>query len=129
MRNAPREIYLLVLGNGRAPFEEFYTDLRDSQARIAIRNRLLRVAHGLLGTVRPLQGGVSELKFDIGPGYRVYFAEIEGRILVLLGAGQKRTQQQDIDRAVELWTQYREIVAKELKADEASQKSVRRYQG
>jgi putative addiction module killer protein len=64
-----------------------------------IAQRIIRVQSGLLGDVKPVGGGVSELRVDHGLGYHVYFAH-RGRVLIiLLCGGDKRTQQRDIERA------------------------------
>jgi putative addiction module killer protein len=74
--------------------------LTDVQAQARIQVRLDRLARGLTGDVKPVGGGVSELRVDYGPGYRVYFKQ-QGRALVLLLiGGDKRTQGRDIKRAI-----------------------------
>jgi len=61
-----------------------------------------RVAHGNPGQHRHLTDGVSELKIDVGPGYRVYYTERGGELIILLVGGDKSTQQQDISAAIAL---------------------------
>ena len=63
--------------------------------------------HGNLGDYRSVGEGVCELKIDYGPGYRVYFGQIGSTIVLLLCGGNKSTQEQDIRRAIEYWTDYR----------------------
>ena len=82
-------------------------ELRDRQARARIRTRLSRLAPGNFGDCKALDGGVSELRVDWGPGYRVYFARIGAAILLLLCAGDKTTQSQDIERAKTYLQDYR----------------------
>lgn len=82
-------------------------ELRDRQARARIRTRLSRLALGNFGDCKALDGGVSELRVDWGPGYRVYFARIGAAILLLLCAGDKTTQSQDIERAKTYLQDYR----------------------
>lgn len=82
--------------------EEFSTwlrKLRDDRARVRIAERLLRVEGGNFGDAKPLGAGVSELRIDYGPGYRVYFARRGAVVIVLLCGGDKRTQNADIKRA------------------------------
>lgn len=67
------------------------------QRKVAIR--LARVQSGLLGDVKSLGGGLSELRIDFGPGYRVYFTRVGNRILLLLAGGDKSSQSRDIERA------------------------------
>jgi putative addiction module killer protein len=64
--------------------------------------RVDRLVHGNPGQHRVLRGGVSELKIDFGPGYRVYFTQRGGDLIVLLAGGDKSTQQEDIRTAVAL---------------------------
>jgi putative addiction module killer protein len=64
--------------------------------------RVDRLVHGNPGQHRKLPGGVSELKIDFGPGYRVYYTERSGELIVLLAGGDKSTQKQDIKAAIAL---------------------------
>jgi putative addiction module killer protein len=64
--------------------------------------RIERLRDGNLGDVKPVGEGVSEMKINIGPGYRVYFKRIGREIIILLAGGNKRTQEKDIDRAIRL---------------------------
>ena len=64
--------------------------------------RVDRLVHGNPGQHRNLTGGVSELKIDFGPGYRVYYTERGGELIVLLAGGDKSTQEQDIKAAIVL---------------------------
>ena len=68
----------------------------------AHRVRVDRLVHGNPGSHRALREGVSELKIDVGPGYRVYFTERDGELIILLAGGDKSTQRRDIERAIEL---------------------------
>ena len=71
-----------------------------AKTRILIRIR--RVSLGNFGDVKPVGEGVSELRLDYGPGYRVYFLRKGETLVVLLGGGDKRTQSRDIQRAIAL---------------------------
>ena len=68
--------------------------------------RLDRMARGLAGDVRPVGAGVSELRVNYGPGYRVYYARHAHAVVLLLCGGDKRTQASDIDAAVRYWIDY-----------------------
>lgn len=81
-------------------FERWLNRLRDSTARAKILVRLRRLAFGNAGDVKPVGGGVSELRIDYGPGYRVYFTKRGQVIVLVLCGGDKRTQQRDIKRAI-----------------------------
>jgi len=76
--------------------------LRDVHARVRVLVRVERLATGNPGDVRPVGEGVSELRIDYGPGYRVYFKKRERTIIVLLAGGDKRTQSRDIETALRL---------------------------
>jgi putative addiction module killer protein len=83
-------------------FADWIESLNDREARIRIDRRIARMALGNFGDVKAVGGGVSELRIDYGPGYRVYFCRRGKTLLVLLCGGDKRTQDKDIERAHEL---------------------------
>ena len=83
-------------------FSGWLRGLRDRQARARIQTRIDRLQLGLAGDVKPVGEGVSELRIDYGPGYRIYFAQRERALIVLLAAGDKRTQDKDIKTAQKL---------------------------
>lgn len=83
-------------------FEEWLDNLADMRAKQKIAQRLLRLQSGLFGDVKPIGQGLSEMRIDYGPGYRVYFVKAGSAILVILCGGDKSTQQRDIDRAKEI---------------------------
>lgn len=85
-----------------ASFERWIDGLRDVRARIAIARRISRMAMGNLGDVRPVGDGVSELRVDVGAGYRVYFVLRGERLVVVLAGGDKASQTRDIKRARQL---------------------------
>jgi putative addiction module killer protein len=89
-----------------AEFIDWLTDLRDVQARARIAKRLDRLVDGNFGDAKPVGGGVSELRFTFGPGYRVYFTRRGQTVVILLCGGDKQSQSRDIDRAI--------LMAKEL---------------
>ena len=76
--------------------------LRDMQAKVAIIRRVARVEQGNLGDHKFCRDGVWELRIDIGPGYRVYYALAGHRLVLLLCGGDKRTQSKDIEAAIEM---------------------------
>lgn len=76
--------------------------LRDMCARARIQARVERLAAGNPGDVKPVGKGVSELRIDYGPGYRVYFIRREREAIILLAGGDKRTQTTDIKIALQL---------------------------
>lgn len=76
--------------------------LRDVRARARVLARVERLAGGNPGDVRPVGEGVSELRIDYGPGYRVYYTTLGREVIILLAGGDKRTQAADIKRALRL---------------------------
>ena len=83
-------------------FARWLDELRDIKARARILVRLDRLAEGNPGDVKPVGEGVSELRIDHGPGYRVYYKKQGRTIIILLSGGDKRTQKRDIARAQRL---------------------------
>ena len=83
-------------------FADWFDGLRDREARARITVRIRRLSLGNPGDVKSVGGGVSELRIDYGPGYRLYFTRKGTAIVVLLCGGDKRTQDRDIMRAQEL---------------------------
>ena len=83
-------------------YAKWLDDLRDIQARSRILVRVERLAAGNSGDVRPVGEGISELRIDYGPGYRVYYTKRGREVLILLAGGDKRTRAKDIKSALRL---------------------------
>lgn len=83
-------------------FAAWFRDVRDRQVRARIQVRIDRLSLGNPGDVKPVGEGVSELRVDYGPGYRVYFVRRGETLIVLLAGGDKRTQVRDISTALTL---------------------------
>jgi len=83
-------------------YRDWINSLRDRAGRARIQVRVDRLVNGNPGQHLNLTGGISELKIDFGPGYRVYYTEREGDLVILLAGGDKSTQQQDIRTATAL---------------------------
>jgi len=83
-------------------FAQWLDGLRDVRARARVQVRIERLAAGNAGDVEPVGEGVSELRIDYGPGYRVYFKKHGREVLILLAGGDKRTQPADIKTALRL---------------------------
>ncbi|MFH1832274.1 MAG: type II toxin-antitoxin system RelE/ParE family toxin [bacterium] len=92
---------------GKRPFDKWFNDLDDKKAQAVIDLRLERVKMGNLGHCDPVGNMVFELKFDIGPGYRVYFGKIGTNIILLLCAGSKKAQQRDIEKAKKYFQEFK----------------------
>lgn len=90
-----------------ATFQKWFRKLRDPQAQARIDARIRRLSLGNFGDAKPVGGGISELRIDYGPGYRVYFAQRDLDVIVLLCGGDKRTQHTDIERAIEIANQWK----------------------
>ena len=83
-------------------FARWLDGLRDVRARARVQVRIERLVAGNPGDVRPVGEGVSELRIDYGPGYRVYYKTKGSAVVVLLAGGDKRTQSGDIETALRL---------------------------
>jgi putative addiction module killer protein len=83
-------------------FAQWLDSLRDIRARARVQARIERLAAGNAGDVRPVGDGVSEMRIDYGPGYRVYYKKRGRELVILLAGGDKRTQPADIKAALQL---------------------------
>jgi len=83
-------------------FARWLDGLRDVRARARVQVRIERLAAGNPGDIRPGGGGVSELRIDYGPGYRVYLKYVGREIVILLAGGDKSTQSADIRTALRI---------------------------
>jgi len=83
-------------------FVAWLDDLKDKRAQVHIAARLRQVEAGNLGDWQPIEGEVSELRVDLGPGYRLFFTRRNRIIIVMLNAGDKSSQKRDIRRALKL---------------------------
>ena len=108
MTNTPNSKNIIVYANsvGKEPFTDWLNSLRDSTTRRRILKRLLRLEQGHYGDVKSVGGGVNELRFFFGAGYRVYFGEDGDTIIVLLCGGDKGSQSRDIRQAKAYWQEY-----------------------
>ena len=89
-------------------YRDWVDSLKDLKGRARILMRVDRLIHGNPGLHRTLTNGVSELKIDFGPGYRVYYTQRGNRLLLLLIGGDKLSQEKDIAKAIHLATQFQE---------------------
>ena len=102
------EIRRYLTASGRDVFGEWLSNLSDVRTRAKIVARIDRLSLGNFGDCRALRGGLSELRIDWGPGYRVYYALVGRACVLLLCGGNKRKQSSDIKRALEYLNDYRE---------------------
>ena len=88
-------------------FRKWRSRLKDERARAMVASRLDRLAFGNPGDVKPVGQGISELRIDYGPGYRIYFRRRGNEIIILLCGGDKSTQAADIKTAKRLAEEWR----------------------
>ena len=89
---------------GREPFNKWFQDL-DARAAAKVRSALAQLEAGNTSEVKPVGGGVSERRIHWGKGLRIYFGQDGVTLIILLGGGTKATQDRDIKRAAECWTE------------------------
>ena len=82
-------------------FSDWFSKLRDRAAKARIDIRIRRLSLGNPGDVKPVGGGISELRIDYGPGYRIYLVQRGSLLIILLAGGDKSTQEKDIRVAQE----------------------------
>ena len=104
----PKELLAYRTREGRTPFNEWLDELDDQNIVARVLARLARVRRGNLGDCKSVGEGVSELRVDYGPGYRVYFAQKGQTLVILLCGGDKRTQEKDIQRAKQYWHDFKQ---------------------
>jgi putative addiction module killer protein len=92
---------------GHSPFAEWFDSL-DAVSAARVDKYIRRLEAGNFGSAKALQEGISELKMDFGPGYRVYFGRDGKTIIILLGGGSKRGQSADIAAAIKRWKRYKQ---------------------
>lgn len=104
----PKTVIVYQDDKGNEPFTDWLNGLRDEKGRRHILKRLGRLEQGLYGDCRSVGEGVSELRIFFGPGYRVYFGEEAGRIIILLCGGDKDSQSRDIQDAKAYWKEFKD---------------------
>lgn len=97
------EIRHFIAADGQDPYFDWLKRLRDPIAKVQIVKRVNRIELGNFGDHKFCRDGVWELRIDVGPGYRVYYAQAATQIVLLLCGGDKRSQDADIGRAVRNW--------------------------
>ena len=91
---------------GHSPHARWFNRL-DAQAAAKVATALVRMEQGNLSNAKGVGGGILECRVDFGPGYRVYFGRDGDALIILLGGGTKTRQQKNIQRAQDLWQEYR----------------------
>ena len=108
MEAKTREVLIYRTVSGKEPLADFMAKLRDHKAKAAILVRLDRLELGNFGDSESIGGGLRELRIHHGPSYRVYIGEDGKRLVIVLCAGRKKTQTQDIRNAKRYWKDYEE---------------------
>jgi len=103
MEARPRIVQNYETPDGREPFEEWLDSVKDKNTQALVIQRIDRLCLGNFGDCRNLGEGIYELRIHYGPGYRVYFGDMDGIIVILLCGGSKTTQSQDINKARKYW--------------------------
>lgn len=93
--------------DGVKPFKQWFDSL-DTDHALRIRTAVLRMQNGNFSNVKSVGNGVSERRIDFGPGYRIYFANDGDNLIILLGGGTKKRQQNDINKAKKYWRDYKD---------------------
>ena len=106
MEVAGKKVYYYETKNGTCPYVEWRNSL-DIRTQSILAARISRLKFGNLGHVSALGDGVHELKIDFGPGYRIYFGNIHGELVIILTGGSKRHQNSDITAAKTYWKDWK----------------------
>lgn len=105
----PYQLEVYVGENGKAPYLSWFQSLSDQKTKAKVEARLARLRAGNMGDCKNVGHGVFELRIDYGPGYRIYFAMVGDKIVLLLLGGDKKRQDNDIKRAQQFLVDFRRI--------------------
>lgn len=105
------EILVYSDDKGREPFTEWLTNLKNKKSQQVILLRIQRIRRGNFGDCKKLKcaDGIEELRVQYGPGFRIYFSRIENRVVLLLGAGDKKSQEGDIEKVKKFLKEFRGV--------------------
>ncbi len=95
-----------ITEDGTSPFADWFESL-DARAANKVNTYLTRIAGGSTSSLKSLKGALQEVRINWGPGYRIYVGRDGNTLIILLGGGTKQRQQKDIDKAAELWEEYK----------------------
>jgi len=107
IRPTPKILKIYQNIGGKEPIIEWLEAVRDITIKARIKNRLRRMELGIFGDYKSVGSGLFELRLKFGSGYRVYFGEVDNKIILLLCGGDKSSQTRDIKKAKEYWQDYR----------------------
>jgi putative addiction module killer protein len=103
-----KELRFYRTPQGKEPFTKWFSTVKDKVTKAHIKSRLDRLTLGHYGDYKALGHGIYELRIHYGCGYRIYFAEHDPVIILLLLGGDKSTQQRDIEKAKSFWLDFKE---------------------
>ena len=106
MEARPKRIKTYVRPNGKSPFEDWISSLRDKSAKAKIFTRIDRMKLGNFGDCKSVGQGVFELRIHFGPGFRVYFGLVGSEVVLLLIGGDKTSQSKDVGLAQRYWKEF-----------------------
>lgn len=107
-KSSHKQITILKLPSGKAPYTDWINSIKDPINRARIRRRIDRLEQDHYGDFKALGDGIMELRLHFGPGYRIYFAEYDDVIVILLCGGDKSSQKKDVKIAKEYWRELQE---------------------
>ncbi|MFH1191967.1 MAG: type II toxin-antitoxin system RelE/ParE family toxin [bacterium] len=106
IKPTPKILEIYQNAGGREPIIEWLEAIKDIVIKARIKNRLRRMELGILGDYKSIGSGLFELRLKFGSGYRIYFGEVNNKIILLLCAGDKNSQNKDIKKVKEYWKDY-----------------------
>ncbi len=106
MEQKPRKVKTYLTKSGRCPFEDWVESIRNQVHQGKILGRIERLRNGHFGDCRSVGGGVYELRIFTGPGFRIYFGLIGADLVLLLGGGDKSSQDRDIKKCQKMLEDY-----------------------
>ncbi len=97
------------------PFDDWYFSIKDKKTRQVIASKIIRLRTGNFGDCKPIGKGVSELRIHYGGGLRIYFSEVNNILVILILGGDKSSQQKDIEKAINLWEEYKDEIERYIR--------------
>ena len=110
------EVREYLYEDGDSPFQDWFNRL-DTAAAVKVTVYLTRMSKGNLSSIKGIGSGISECRIDWGPGYRIYLGQDGPELIILLGGGTKKRQNQDIKTAKSLWQEYKRRKKEDKNAD------------
>jgi len=104
----PRIIKIAVLNNGSAPVADWLNSL-DKINKARVQSRLTRLLENNFGDCKKIDSEISEIRLKFGSGYRIYYTEIDGVVVLLINAGNKATQSRDIKKAKSILKEWKNL--------------------